>query len=206
MLATLEYLAESGLRPDGVEPQVRATATYTASGNVSEHSVGQRGRHLGRSTASRSSATRSRGGITEQTVRRLMRLQGTMRPHQIISLLDFGANTLALADHYNHIHVGFHAAVRRQPQGSAAGARGAEARPVVRPASRGCAQIDNPVVPTTAVALRHPGAAPRPRRLDRQAAVSPATRLATPVRTTSPSTPSENRSGSSRRNAAAPTA
>ena len=30
------------------------------------------------------------GGITEQTVRRLMQLQGTMQPHQIISLLDMG--------------------------------------------------------------------------------------------------------------------
>ena len=47
-------------------------------------------------------------GITYQTVRRLMTLQGTMRPHQIISLLDLGANTMALADHNDHIHVGFH--------------------------------------------------------------------------------------------------
>ena len=30
------------------------------------------------------------GGITEQTVRRLMQLQGTMQPHQIISLLELG--------------------------------------------------------------------------------------------------------------------
>ena len=49
-----------------------------------------------------------KGGITEQTVRRLMLLQGTMAPHQIISLLDFGANTLAMPDHNDHIHVGFH--------------------------------------------------------------------------------------------------
>jgi hypothetical protein len=33
-----------------------------------------------------------------------------MKPHQIISLMTFdGAdNTLALPDHYDHIHVGFH--------------------------------------------------------------------------------------------------
>jgi hypothetical protein len=36
-----------------------------------------------------------------------MLLQGTMQPHQIISLLDYGANTMALPDHANHIHVGF---------------------------------------------------------------------------------------------------
>jgi hypothetical protein len=40
-------------------------------------------------------------------VKRLMQLQGTMMPHQIISLLDFGANTMSLPDHANHIHVGF---------------------------------------------------------------------------------------------------
>jgi hypothetical protein len=37
----------------------------------------------------------------------LLRLQGTRRPHQITSLLDFGSNTLALSDHADHIHVGF---------------------------------------------------------------------------------------------------
>ena len=39
-----------------------------------------------------------------------------MKPHQIISLMSFpGAdNTLALPDHYDHIHVGFRAAVRRE--------------------------------------------------------------------------------------------
>jgi hypothetical protein len=48
------------------------------------------------------------GGITEQTVRRLMQLQGTMAPHQIISLLSLGGATFAMADHNDHIHVGFH--------------------------------------------------------------------------------------------------
>jgi hypothetical protein len=47
------------------------------------------------------------GGIAEQTVRRLMRLQGTMAPAQIISLLDLGGTTLAMTDHADHIHVGF---------------------------------------------------------------------------------------------------
>jgi hypothetical protein len=43
------------------------------------------------------------------TIQRLLTLQGTMKPHQIISLMQFDGtdNTLALADHYDHIHVGF---------------------------------------------------------------------------------------------------
>jgi hypothetical protein len=43
------------------------------------------------------------------TIRALLGLEGTMKPHQIISLMTFqGAdNTLALADHDDHIHVGW---------------------------------------------------------------------------------------------------
>ena len=50
------------------------------------------------------------GSITDIVIQRLLTLQGTMKPHQIISLMTFpGAdNTLALPDHYNHIHIGFH--------------------------------------------------------------------------------------------------
>ncbi len=49
------------------------------------------------------------GSITELTIRRLLTLQGTMRPAQIISLMTFtGAdNAFALPDHDDHIHVGF---------------------------------------------------------------------------------------------------
>ena len=33
-----------------------------------------------------------------------------MKPHQIITLMSYAGtdNTLAMADHYDHIHVGFH--------------------------------------------------------------------------------------------------
>ena len=43
------------------------------------------------------------------TIQRLLTLQGTMKPHQIISLMTFkdADNTLSLPDHYDHIHVGF---------------------------------------------------------------------------------------------------
>jgi hypothetical protein len=51
-----------------------------------------------------------KGSITEVTIRRLLTLQGSMKPHQIISLMKFAGtdNTLSMADHYDHIHVGFH--------------------------------------------------------------------------------------------------
>ena len=57
--------------------------------------------------------SQGKGSITDITIQRLLTLQGTMKPHQIISLMtpaDFGGadNILSLPDHYNHIHVGFH--------------------------------------------------------------------------------------------------
>jgi hypothetical protein len=47
------------------------------------------------------------GSITDFTIRRLLTLQGTVQPHQIISLMEMGGQTLAMADHADHIHVGF---------------------------------------------------------------------------------------------------
>ena len=37
----------------------------------------------------------------------LLLLQGTMRPAQIISLMDLGPPTFAMPDHDDHIHVGY---------------------------------------------------------------------------------------------------
>jgi hypothetical protein len=106
VLATLEYLAESGLRPS-VSCLKNGHSTLTTSGNVSEHSSGN-AVDISKVNGIPIIGHQERGGITEQTVRMLMRLQGTMRPHQIISLLDFGQNTLAMGDHDDHVHVGFH--------------------------------------------------------------------------------------------------
>jgi hypothetical protein len=49
------------------------------------------------------------GSITEITIRRLLTLQGAMRPDQIISLMKFEgtSNTVPMADHADHIHIGF---------------------------------------------------------------------------------------------------
>ena len=54
-------------------------------------------------------ATQGPGSITDLTIQSLLKLQGTMKPHQIISLMTFdGAdNTFAMGDHDDHIHVGW---------------------------------------------------------------------------------------------------
>ncbi len=47
------------------------------------------------------------GGITEQAVRSILMLPGGMLPAQVISLLGMGGPSFALANHADHIHVGF---------------------------------------------------------------------------------------------------
>jgi murein DD-endopeptidase MepM/ murein hydrolase activator NlpD len=106
VLATLEYLSESGLEPS-VSSLKGNHGLMTASGNVSEHSSGN-AVDIAKINGVPILGHQDPGGVAEQTVRRLMLLQGTMAPHQIISLLDLGANTMALPDHNDHIHVGFH--------------------------------------------------------------------------------------------------
>jgi hypothetical protein len=76
-----------------------------------------------------------------------MLLQGTIRPHQIISLLDLGQNTMALPDHGDHIHVGFH------PLFGANTKLGRQAQSVLKPGQwddlvQRLGQIQNPSVPT----------------------------------------------------------
>jgi hypothetical protein len=77
-----------------------------------------------------------------------MQLQGTMEPHQIISLLDYGRNTLALSDHADHIHVGYHPLFGDNKK------LGKQAFEVLRPGQWSdllarLRKIDNPVVPTS---------------------------------------------------------
>ena len=81
---------------------------YTESGNISEHSTGD-AVDIAQVNGIPITGHQGPGSITDVTIRRLLLLQGSMKPHQIISLMTFpGAdNTLALPSHYNHIHVGF---------------------------------------------------------------------------------------------------
>jgi len=111
VLATLEYLAESGLSP--TVSSLRCGHNYrTKSGNISEHSSGN-AVDVSKVNGVPILGHQEPGGIADQTVRRLMLLQGTMVPHQVISLLAIGGPTVAMADHADHVHVGF------QPAGEA---------------------------------------------------------------------------------------
>jgi hypothetical protein len=107
VLATLEFLAVSGLKPT-VSALKCGHSELTAEGNVSEHSSGD-AVDISEINGIPIVGHQGPGSITDTTIRKLLTLQGSMEPHQIISLMSYpGAeNTLAKADHYNHIHVGF---------------------------------------------------------------------------------------------------
>ncbi|RKQ90724.1 peptidase M23-like protein [Solirubrobacter pauli] len=108
VLATLLYLANSGLKPT-VSSLKCGHGYMTASGNVSEHSTGTAVDIAAINGITITPATQGKGSITDLTIQRLLNLQGTMKPHQIISLMTFkGAdNTLAMGDHADHIHIGW---------------------------------------------------------------------------------------------------
>jgi hypothetical protein len=107
VLATLEYL-----RLYGFDPTVTALecghSFLTKSGNVSEHSSGD-AVDIAAVNGTPILGHQGPGSITDDVVRRLLQLQGVMDPHQIITLMTYSGheNTLALADHANHVHVGF---------------------------------------------------------------------------------------------------
>ncbi|HVD57700.1 MAG TPA: lytic murein transglycosylase, partial [Thermoleophilaceae bacterium] len=145
VLATLAYLAESGLRP--TVTSLKCGHSYlTTSGNVSHHSSGN-AVDIAKVNGIPILGHQEPGGITEQTVRRLMLLQGTMAPTQIISLLELGGATFAMADHNDHVHVGF------QPMFGTNRKLGKAALAVLKPGQWSdllarLGEIENPVVPT----------------------------------------------------------
>jgi hypothetical protein len=47
------------------------------------------------------------GGITEHAVRSILLLPSELQPKQVISLLGLGGPSFPLANHYDHIHVGY---------------------------------------------------------------------------------------------------
>jgi hypothetical protein len=108
VLATLEFLVANGLDPT-VTALKCGHSFLTSSGNESEHWTGD-AVDIAKINGIPIIGHQGPGSITDLTIRRLLTLQGTMKPHQIISLMSFPGtdNTLALPDHADHIHIGFH--------------------------------------------------------------------------------------------------
>ena len=130
VLATLELLAASGLNPT-VSSLRCGHSLMTRSGNVSEHSTGT-AVDISAINAIPIAGHQGPGSITEVAVRRLLALDGVMRPHQIITLMPFegASNTFGMPDHADHIHIGWRPLTGRA-ENVAGEAGGFDAEPVL---------------------------------------------------------------------------
>jgi hypothetical protein len=107
VLAVLEFLSRIGLKPTVSALECGHSET-TVSGYVSEHYTGD-AVDISAINGIPIAGHQGAGTITDLTIRALLTLQGEFVPHQIISLMQYpGApNTLAMPEHWNHIHIGF---------------------------------------------------------------------------------------------------
>ncbi len=107
VLAVIEFLSASGLDPDvsGLECGHDANgATGTDAAGATGDSV-----DITKINGIPILGHQQPGSITDMTIRRLLTLQGSMRPNQIVSDISYKAqpNTLALPDHKNRLQITF---------------------------------------------------------------------------------------------------
>ena len=107
VLALLEYLRSKGFTLT-ITALECGHSLLTTSGNVSEHSTGD-AVDIAVIDGIPVTGHQGPGTLTDQLIRDVVQLQGTMHPHQVISLEDLpGETSFALPDHYDHVHVGYH--------------------------------------------------------------------------------------------------
>jgi hypothetical protein len=107
ILAMLEYLSTNGFKLSITSLQC-GHGVLTSSGNVSEHTTGT-AVDIAVINGVPVTGHQGPGTPTDELIHEVLRLQGTMHPHQVISLEDLpGETSFALPDHYDHVHVGYH--------------------------------------------------------------------------------------------------
>ncbi len=106
VMAMLEYLTSKGFTLT-ITALKCGHSIMTASGNVSEHSTGD-AVDIAIINGVVVTGHQGPGTPTDDLIKTVLALQGTMHPHQVISLEDLpGPTSFALPDHYNHVHVGY---------------------------------------------------------------------------------------------------
>ena len=149
VLAAMEYLADNGFRLT-ITSLKCGHSLMTTSGNVSEHSTGD-AMDIAAINGVPVAHHQGPGTLADSLIKSLLKLQGTMQPHQVISLEDLpGPISFAMADHWDHVHVGYY------PSGTApsGGKTGKQFESLLRPDQwkkliGRIAQIQNPKVPTS---------------------------------------------------------
>ncbi len=149
LLALFEYLTASGFRLTITSLQC-GHSIMTASGSVSQHSTGS-AVDIAMINGINVLGNQGQGSITEALIEQILRLQGSMTPDQVISLMEMGGPTFAMSDHADHVHVGY--APQYGPvTGSTSG--GPQFTQVLKPEQwerliDRIGEIDNPTVPTS---------------------------------------------------------
>ncbi len=109
VLAVLEYLVSKGFRLT-VTSLKCGHSDLTTSGNVSEHSTGD-AVDIAEIDGVPVAGHQGPGTLVDALIKTVLRLQGTMRPHQVISLENLaGPTSFALPDHSDHVHIGYYPA------------------------------------------------------------------------------------------------
>jgi len=105
VLAMIEYLAES-FGQVTVSCLISGHRLYARPGVISAHIYGLAA-DISAVGGVSITGHQQPGGITERAVRDVLLLPPEMMPKQVISLLGLGGPSFPLADHYNHIHIGY---------------------------------------------------------------------------------------------------
>ncbi len=105
VLAVIGYLADT-FGSVTVSCLVTGHRLYARPGVVSAHIFG-RAVDIASLDGTPIAGNQEPGGLTEHAVRALLLLPPEARPQQVISLLGLGGPSFPLADHADHIHVGF---------------------------------------------------------------------------------------------------
>jgi hypothetical protein len=108
ILATIEFLSRSGLDPAVSGLKCGQTSVNSSTPGSNAVATGD-SMEISAINGIPIQGHQGTGSITDLTIRRLLTLQGSMRPNQIISLMSYPGqtNTLALPDHSDRIQIAF---------------------------------------------------------------------------------------------------
>jgi hypothetical protein len=108
ILGTMEFLSQSGLDPSISGLQCGQSSANRSTPGSNSVATGD-SMEIAKINGIPIQGHQGTGSITDLTIRRLLTLQGSMRPNQIISLMSYPGqtNTLALPDHADRIQVAY---------------------------------------------------------------------------------------------------
>ena len=105
VLAVIEYLADS-FGQVTVSCLISGHRLYARPGVISAHIYGLAA-DISEVGGTSIFGHQQPGGITERAVRDVLLLPPELMPKQVISLLGLGGPSFPLANHYDHIHIGY---------------------------------------------------------------------------------------------------